>query len=84
MPQFPFAPRVLRFLAMSGFVWRLRRAECAKFFTTRVPHPPLHLPAPPAPPTQDESAKQDAAKSTNAQQPSENSELVSQDTPGHF
>jgi VWFA-related protein len=37
-----------------------------------------------APPTQEENGKQDATKSPNAQQPAENSELVSQDSPATF
>jgi VWFA-related protein len=83
MPQFPFAPRVFRLLTMPMlFVF------CAAL---NAQNPPAPAPAPaasstaaPAPPTQDESNKQDATKSPNAQQPADNSELVTQDTPTTF
>jgi len=81
MPQFPFARRVLFFL-----VFPLLCGVCA---VLNAQDPSAPTPAPPstsapASPTQDESAKQDPAKSTNAQQSSENSELVSQDSPATF
>jgi len=85
MPQFPFAPRVFRFLTMSvvllGFCAVLNAQNPSE------PAPPPAAPsttAVPAPPVQEESAKQDATKSPNAQQPSENSELVSHDSPATF
>jgi len=84
MPQFPFAPRVFRFLTipvLSGF--------CAVLNAQNPPNPAPSPAAPPsstapAPTAQEENGKQDAAKATNVQQPSENSELVSQDTPATF
>ena len=83
MPQFPFARRVFRFLTMSVLF-----SVCAMLHAQNSSRPDPAPAAPsagaPATPTQDESAKQDAAKSTNAQQPSENSELVSQDSPATF
>jgi VWFA-related protein len=83
MPQFPFARRVFRFLTMSVLF-----SVCAMLHAQNSSRPDPAPTAPsasaPATPTQDESAKQDAAKSTNAQQPSENSELVSQDSPATF
>jgi VWFA-related protein len=83
MPQFPFAPRVFRFLTIPFlFVF------CA---VLHAQNPPASAPAPAesstaaqAPGTQDESSKQDATKSPNAQQTSDNSELVTQDTPTTF
>jgi VWFA-related protein len=79
MPQFPFAPRVVRFLTIP-FLF----ASAA----LNAQNPPAPAPAPtsasPAPPAQDESSKQNATKSPNAQQPSDNSELVTQDTPTTF
>jgi VWFA-related protein len=83
MPQFPFAPRVLYFLTVPvlfGFCALLNAQN------SRGPDPPPAAPSTsaPAPSTQDESAKQDATKPANARQPSENSELVSQDTPATF
>jgi VWFA-related protein len=83
MPQFPFARRVFRFLTipvLCGF--------CA-VLNAQNPSGPGPAPAAPsasalAPPTQGEPGKQDAAKSSNAPQPSDNSELVSQDSPATF
>jgi len=87
MPQFLFARRVFCFLTMSVLF-----SFCAVLHAqnSSAPDPaPAPSSAPssanvPAPPKQDESAKQDAAKATNAQQPSENSELVSQESPATF
>ena len=83
MPQFPFARRVLSFLAFP-----LLCGVCA---VLNAQDPSSPAPAPPAPSanaaapaTQDGSAKQDAAKSSNAQQPSDNSELVTQDSAATF
>ena len=83
MPQFPFARRVLSFLAFP-----LLFGVCA---VLNAQDPPLPAPAPPGPSTsatapaaQQESAKQDATKSPNAQQPSDNSELVTQDSAATF
>jgi VWFA-related protein len=85
MPQFPFARCVFRFLVMQalfGF------CACA-LLNAQNPSGPEPAPAAlaassPAPPTQQESAKPDTAKAANTEQPSENSELVSQDTPATF
>jgi VWFA-related protein len=81
MPQFPFTRRVLSFLAFP-----LLFGVCA---VLNAQDPPA--PAPPAPstsatprPAQQEGAKQDATKSPNAQQPSDNSELVTQDSAATF
>jgi VWFA-related protein len=83
MPQFPFAWRVLSFLAFP-----LLCGVCA---VLNAQDPPAPAPAPPAPsanatppPAQQESGKQDATKSPNAQQPSDNSELVTQDSAATF
>ena len=85
MPHFPFAPRVFSFLTMTVLV-----GSCSLLNAQNSSGPaPAPAPAAPsasasAPPAQDESAKPDAAKSTNAQQPAENSELVSQEAPATF
>src|ERR1700731_2084084 len=83
MPQFPFARRVLSFLAFP-----LLCGVCAML---NAQDPPSSAPAPPAPSTsasapatQDNSAKKDPAKSPSAQQPSDNSELVTQDSAATF
>ena len=83
MPQFPFAPRVFFFLAVSVLFCFPNAGERAKFFSPD-PAPTAPSASAPAPPAQDESTKLDAAKTPNAQQPSENSELVSQDSPPTF
>ena len=80
MPQFPFAPRVFSFLTMT-----LLFGSCSLLNAQNSSAPA----APPsttaqAPSTQEENGKQDASKSPNAQQPTENSELVSQDSPATF
>jgi VWFA-related protein len=82
MPQSPFVRRVFYFLTIPllfGFCPPLNAQNSSA---------PDHAPtAPsartPAPPIQEESGKQDAAK-PNAQQPADNSELVSQDSPATF
>jgi VWFA-related protein len=83
MPQFPFTRRVLSFLAFPFL--------CGVCAVLNAQDPPAPTPAPtapstsaPAPATQDNSAKQDAAKSPTAQQPSDNSELVTQDSAATF
>src|SRR6202166_1244679 len=83
MPQFPFARRVLSFLAFP-----LLCGVCA---VLKAQAPSSPAPAPPAPsanatPTlaQQESPKPDATKSPTAQQPSDNSELVTQDSAATF
>ncbi len=83
MPQFPFARRVLSFLAFP-----LLFGICA---VLNAQDPPSSASAPPAPstnatapPAQQDSPKHDTAKSTNAQQPSDNSELVTQDSAATF
>jgi VWFA-related protein len=83
MPQFPFARRVLSFLAFP-----LLCGVCA---VLNAQDPSAPVPAPPTPsadatppPAQQEGAKQDAAKSSNAQQLSDNSELVTQDSAATF
>jgi len=83
MPQFPFAPRVLSFLVFPLLcgVCALRNAQDP---ASPVPAPPAPSANGAAPPAQDNSPKQDAAKSPNAQQPSENSELVTQDSAATF
>ena len=86
MPQFPFTRRVLSFLAFP-----LLFGVCA-VLNAQDPLAPAPLaPAPPAPstsatprPAQQEGAKQDATKSPNAQQPSDNSEMVTQDSAATF
>ena len=86
MPQFPFTRRVLSFLALP-----LLFGVCA-VLNAQDPLAPAPLaPAPPAPststtprPAQQEGAKQDATKSPNAQQPSDNSEMVTQDSAATF
>jgi VWFA-related protein len=80
MPQFPFAPRVFSFLTMTVLF-----GSCSLLHAQNSSAPA----APPsttaqAPSTQEENGKQDATKSPNAQQPTENSELVSQDSPATF
>jgi VWFA-related protein len=83
MPQFPFAPRVLCFLTIPvlfGFCAVLN----AQNSSGPDPAPAAPSVSAPAPPTQEEPGKQDATKSSNAQQPSDNSELVSQDSPATF
>jgi VWFA-related protein len=82
MPQFPFARRAFSFLTMTVLF-----GSCSLLHAQNSSAP---APAPAAPPSatapsaQDESAKQDATKSPDAQQPSDNSELVSQDSPATF
>jgi hypothetical protein len=78
MPQFPFAPRVFFFLA-TVVLFCVPNLVTAQ--DSSAPAPVAPSANTPAPPAQDESAKPDAAKATNAQQSSENSELVSQDSP---
>jgi VWFA-related protein len=80
MPQFPFARRVLSFLAFPLL--------CGVCVVLNAQDPPLPAPAPTAPSTsapatQDNSPKQDATKSP-AQQPSDNSEMVTQDSAATF
>jgi VWFA-related protein len=81
MPQFPFARRVLSFLAFP-----LLCSVCAVLNAqnSSAPIPAAPSSSVPAHPAQDESSKQDATKSSNTQQLSENSELVSQDSPATF
>jgi VWFA-related protein len=83
MPQFPFARRVLSFLAFP-----LLCGVCAVLNAQDPSAPAPATPAPstsaPTPATQDNSAKQDPTKSPNAQQPSDNSELVTQDSAATF
>jgi VWFA-related protein len=83
MPQFLFAPRVFRFLTIP-FLFAFSAALNAQ--NSSAPDPASTPPSASAPATsaQDESTKQDATKSPNAQQPSDNSELVTQDTPTTF
>ena len=83
MPQSPFAPRVFRLLVIPvlfGFCAVLN----AQNSSAPAPAPAAPTASAPASPAQDESAKPDAAKPTNAQQPAENSELVSQEAPATF
>jgi VWFA-related protein len=83
MPQFPFARRVFRFVTIPvlyGFCAVLN----AQNPSDADPAPAAPSASAPAPPTQEEPGKQDAAKSSNVQQPSDNSELVSQDSPATF
>ena len=78
MPHSPFAPRVTRFLTMSalfGFCAVLNAQNSS------APAPTATAPAPPA---QDQTAKQDPAKPADAQQPSNNSEMVTQEGPATF
>jgi VWFA-related protein len=78
MPHSPFAPRVSRFLTMSalfGFCAVLNAQNSS------APAPTATAPAPPA---QDQTAKQDPAKPADAQQPSNNSEMVTQEGPATF
>ncbi len=83
MPQFPFAPRVLTFLAFP-----LLCGVCAVLNAQDPSAPTPAAPAPSAnaaaPATQDNSPKQDPTKSSNAQQPSDNSQLVTQDSAATF
>jgi VWFA-related protein len=83
MPQFPFARRVLSFLAFP-----LLCGVCAVLNaqdpSAPAPAPPAPSTSAPTPATQDNSAKQDPTKSPNAQQPSDNSELVTQDSAATF
>jgi VWFA-related protein len=81
MPQFPSARRVFRFLLTPVLF-----ALCAGLHAQNPPPPAPAAPSvsAPLPPTQDEKSKQDAAKSPNAQQPPENSEMVSQESPATF
>ena len=81
MPQFPFAPRVFLFLAAPVLFCFPNLANTQDSSAPAPAAPPASTPAPPA---QDASTKPDAAKATTAQQPSENSELVSQDSPPTF
>ena len=86
MPQFPFTRRVLSFLAFP-----LLFGVCAVLNAQDPLAPAPPAPAHPAPstsstprPAQQEGAKQDATKSPNAQQPSDNSEMVTQDSAATF
>jgi len=86
MPQFPFTRRVLSFLALP-----LLFGVCAVLNAQDPLAPAPPAPAHPAPstsstprPAQQEGAKQDATKSPNAQQPSDNSEMVTQDSAATF
>jgi VWFA-related protein len=83
MPQFPFAPRVFYFLTIP-LLFAFSAALNAQNSPAPTPAPAATSTAAPAPSTQDESSKQDATKSPNAQQPTGNSELVTQDTPTTF
>ena len=81
MPQFPFAPRVFLFLA-APFLFCLQNLA-----NTQDPSAPAPAAPPATTPTlhaQDANTEPDAAKATTVQQPSENSELVSQDSPPTF
>src|ERR1700731_5496152 len=78
MPQFPFTRRVLSFLAFP-----LLFGVCAVLNAQDPPAPPPPT-SPPPRPAQQEGAKQDATKSPNAQQPSDNSEMVTQDSAATF
>jgi VWFA-related protein len=83
MPQFPFARRVLCFLtipALFGFCAVLHAQDSS----APAPAPAAPSTSAPLPNTQEDSAKQDAAKSSNAPEHSDNSELVSQDSPATF
>jgi VWFA-related protein len=82
MPQFPFARRVLSFLTMTVLFGSCSLLH-AQNSSAPAPAAPRSATAQ-APPTQEENGKQDATKSPNAQQPTENSELVSQDSPATF
>ena len=83
MPQAPYVRRVFCFLTISVLF-----SFCAVLYAQNSSAPdPAPTPSSanaPGPPKQDESAKQDADKATKTQQPPENSELVSQDTPATF
>jgi VWFA-related protein len=84
MPQFPFGRRVFLFLTtLLLFIFS------SVLDAQNPPAPAAPAPPPasaPASPDLEEPSKQDAAKSTNPQQPSEkdNSELVTQDSPATF
>jgi VWFA-related protein len=83
MPQFPLARRVFLFLTTS-----LLLIFCSVLDAQNPPAPDA-APAPPptatpAPDAQEETVKADPAKSTNLHQPSDNSELVTQDSPATF
>jgi VWFA-related protein len=81
MPQFPFTRRVLRFLTIPvllGFCAALNAQNPS------APAPPAPSANPATPSAQDNSAKQDPTKSPNAQQPSDNSEMVTQDSAATF
>ncbi|MDQ1409340.1 MAG: hypothetical protein QOJ41_1075 [Acidobacteriaceae bacterium] len=83
MPQFPFARRVFYFLTIPllfCFCPPLNAQNSSAPDQTPAT-PSASAPAPPAP---DASGKQDADKASNAREPSENSELVSQDSPPTF
>jgi VWFA-related protein len=81
MPQFPFAPRVFFFLA-APVLFCFPNLTNTQDSSAPAPAPPPASTL--APPAQDASTKPGAAKATTAQQPSENSELVSQDSPPTF
>jgi len=84
MPQFPFAPRVFRFLVMPalfGFCLVLNAQNPSGPDPASAAAPSTNAPASPA---QQESAKPDASKTTDAQESSANSELVSKDGPATF
>jgi VWFA-related protein len=83
MPLFPFARRVFCFLT-TALLFSFCAVLRAQNSSALDPAPAASSASASAPPAQDESAKQDAAKATNAQQSSENSELVSQDGPATF
>jgi hypothetical protein len=85
MPHSPFARRVSRFLTMSalfGFCAVLNAQNSSAPTPAPAPAPPSATA--PAPPAQDQTAKQDPAKPTDAQQPSNNSEMVTQEGPATF
>ena len=80
MPQFPFARRVLCFLTI--LVWfGFCAALHAQDSSAPAPAPSISAPVPPS---QEGRAKPDATKSSNAPEHSDNSELVSQDSPATF
>jgi len=81
MPHFLFAPRVFRFLTIP-FLFGFWAALHAQNSSAPTPAPAAPAATAPAPPVQDQTGKQDAAK--DAQKPSDNSELVSHETPATF
>ena len=83
MPHFPFVPRVFRFLTIP-FLFGFCAALHAQNPSAPAPAPAAPAATAPASPAQDQTGNQDPAKPADAQQPSNNSEMVTQEGPATF